>query len=94
MLEVEGACELVSSGGTCGGVWKKVRSKEKARRCKCRRRKLGKNKKKRKKYILLGRCTGQKYPDPFLGLRPKHNSITARTRPHASLGPTWTSDLN
>ena len=50
--------------------------------------------KKRKKYILLGRCTGQKYPDPFLGLRPKHNSITARTRPHASPGPTWTSNLN
>ena len=94
MLEVEGACELVSSGGTCGGVWKKVRSKEKSGRCKCGRRKLGKNKKKRKKYILLGRCTGQKYPDPFLGLRPKHNSITARTRPHASPRPTWTSDLN
>ena len=39
-------------------------------------------------------CTGQKYPDPFLGLRPKHNSITIRTRPHASPGPIWTSDLN
>ena len=33
MLEVEGAYELVSSGGVCGGIWKKVKSKEKSRRC-------------------------------------------------------------
>ena len=33
-------------------------------------------------------------PTPSLGLRPKPNSIAARPRPHASLGPTWTSDLN
>ena len=52
MLEVEGAYELVSSGGTCGGVWKKVRSKEKSGRCKCGRRKLGKNKKKEKIYFI------------------------------------------
>ena len=46
MLDVEGACELVSSGGACGGVWKKVKSKEKSRRCiRMGRKKLGKNKK-------------------------------------------------
>ena len=33
--EVEGACELVSSGDACGGVWKKVKSKEKSGRCVC-----------------------------------------------------------
>ena len=53
MLEVEGAYELVSSGGTCGGVWKKVRSKEKSGRCKCGRRKLGKNKKKKEKIYFI-----------------------------------------
>ena len=35
-------------------------------------------------------CTGQKYPNPLLGLRPKHDSIITRTRPHASPGPIWT----
>ena len=39
----------------CGGVWKKVKSKEKSGRCICvGRRKLGKNKK-GKIYILLRR---------------------------------------
>ena len=53
MLEVKGACELVSSGGACGGVWKKVKSKEKSGRCICvGRRKLGKNKKKGKIYFI------------------------------------------
>ena len=45
----------MSSGVACGGVWKKVKSKEKSGRCiRMGRRKLGKNKKK-EKYILLGR---------------------------------------
>ena len=35
MLDVEGACELVSSGDACGGIWKKVKSKEKSGRCVC-----------------------------------------------------------
>ena len=35
----------------------------------------------------------KKYPNPFLGLRPQPNSVVARPRPHASLGPTWASDL-
>ena len=66
MLEVEGACELVSSGGTCGGVWKKVRSKEKSGRCKCGRRKLGKNKKKEKIYFIR-EMYGPKKPQPLSG---------------------------
>ena len=55
MLEVEGACELMSSGGVCGGVWKKVKSKEKSGRC---IRVGGENWEKNKKgkiYILLCR---------------------------------------
>ena len=29
MLEVKGAYELMSNGGACEGVWKKVKSNEK-----------------------------------------------------------------
>ena len=45
----------MSSGGVYGGVWKKVKSKEKSGRCICVGEENWEKTKKGKKYILLGR---------------------------------------